>query len=346
MGAVKREKQKLKAWVRRNSIDDSALSHLLQFTYRFFSKHLVQAFASFLGTVVIAVMVGVGYYGVFFWVTTVVYAVILFFIAIANDHITGKIKDVKTFQDALFELGDVQRAWADWLQESASAFCQVKLSPDGKMSEETEKYVELVLKKIDFQAAAEAVCNSLKTFLSIDHHHADVYVTVFQQIELDGQTFCKMIASSERCDSASFGHPYPIPRYTQDMYGTIEYHSYLFALNKNDISVLVNHDEVERAFRFHDKCVEREGEIEQYLGIPISPKGLGVTFLLQVDTAVPGKFGNDRHSMKEFAKNNIYPFAQFLRMVYEEGRTIEQLINRLKEEKGVGTDNETRGDPA
>lgn len=141
-----------------------------------------------------------------------------------------------------------------------------------------------------------------------------------------------MIAYSEKHEPTSFDKKYKIPdhaEFSEDLFGKIEYHSYLFASGRKDISVLVNRNEVKKAFILHDYCGDREDKIAQYICIPISPVGLGVTFLLQIDTVTPGKFGSDEHSMMEFVNNVIYPFAQFLHMIYEEGRTIEQLTCKL-----------------
>ena len=83
----------------------------------------------------------------------------------------------------------------------------------------------------------------------------------------------------------------------------------------------------------HKDNKEREEKIQQYICFPISIAKSGVLFLLQVDTCVKGLFGCDNDSVKEFVANYVYPYGQFLHMVYEEQRTIEQLRSIYYEEK-------------
>ena len=75
--------------------------------------------------------------------------------------------------------------------------------------------------------------------------------------------------------------------------------------------------------------MQEEENIQQYICIPITPSNMDVTFLLQLDTCVKDYFGDSIESVNEYIIENIYPFAQFLYMIYEEARTIEQLRMRV-----------------
>lgn len=158
--------RRLTEWVRKKGTEDTAFAHFIQFVYLFFANSYVQAIVSIVGTVVIAVMIGQAYYGIWFWVASGLYAI----------------------------------------------------------------------------------------------------VTSFHTRELVKDAFC-----------------------------------------------------------VHEACAERENGIHQYICIPISPAGLGVTFLLQVDTNEQGLFGSSKTAVNDFGKNTIYPYAQLLHMIYEQSRVIEQL---------------------
>lgn len=298
---------------------DSASKHFILFVYLFYSNTLVQAIISLLGTVLIAVFIGKSYYGVFFWIICVFYCVSVLLIGLANDHIQGKIKDTIFFQNALYGISTVLRAWAISLQKSAKELQNTDL--------QTEKNaVKNSLSKIDFQTAAFTVCEYLNNYLTRNLGPDDIYVTVYQKYQTDNGFSCKMIAHSGNHEPTSYGIEYPIPLFEEHSLGSIEFHTYIFASEKKDIQVFADHKSIIEKFKIHEGCEARENNIEQYIGIPISPAKLGVTFLLQVDTPVPKLFGKTTSDVEEFARNMIYPFSQFLHMIYEQGRTINQLI--------------------
>jgi hypothetical protein len=189
-----------------------------------------------------------------------------------------------------------------------------------------KKFVERSLNKADFQTAACTVCEKLRDFLTEGIDRDAVYITVYQRYDEKGCDLCRMIAYSSTHEPTSYENRYPIPAFSKDNLKKIEYHTYIFSEGRKDIIILPDYQAVQDAFIIHPGCEIRERQITQYICVPISPAKQGVTFLLQVDTNVPGLFGKDYGSIEEFAKNTIYPFAQFLHMIYEEARTTKQLI--------------------
>ena len=308
---------RLTEWIRIEGQKDSATGHLIQFTYRLFANTYIQAITSILGTVIIGVLIGIGSYGRLFWICVVLYVVFTLLIAWANNHIQNKIRDTKTFQSALYGMGATMRSWAISLQKAAKYLKNTK--------EEKDINILKQLGDTDFQSAAFAVCQTLSSYLSKSGENDDVYVTVYQRINRDS---CKMIAHSADHEVSNYGIEYPIPAPSSDnLFGKIEYHSYVFYSGKKEITSFHTHEQVMKAFVIHGNSEEREGDIQQYICIPISPAKLGVTFLLQVDTNVPNFFGDNEKAVNDFAKNIIFPYAQFLHMVYEQSRMIEQLVS-------------------
>lgn len=309
--------RRLTEWVRKKGTEDTAFAHFIQFVYLFFANSYVQAIVSIVGTVVIAVMIGQAYYGIWFWVASGLYAIATLLIAWANQHIRQKIKDTKAFQNALYGLGATLRCIAIPLQKCAK---QLKKTDSKKRIAYIKTNCE-----IDFQSAAFAVCEKLRDTLSQKEEKDDVYVTVFQKKEENGSAYCKMIAYSAKHEVSSYDTQYPILPEHKDMFGKIEYHTYVFAAGIKEVTSFHTRELVKDAFCVHEACAERENGIHQYICIPISPAGLGVTFLLQVDTNEQGLFGSSKTAVNDFGKNTIYPYAQLLHMIYEQSRVIEQL---------------------
>lgn len=309
--------RRLTEWVRKKGTEETAFAHFVQFTYLFFSNSYIQAIVSIVGTVVIAVMIGLAYYDIWFWVASGFYVVATFLIAWANQHVRQKIKDTQAFQNALYGLGATLRCMAIPLQKCAKTL----------RNTDSKKRVACIKSntEIDFQSAAFAVCEKLRDTLSRKEEKDDVYVTVFQKKEENGNSYCKMIAHSAKHEVSGYDTQYPILPEHKEMFGKIEYHTFVFAAGIKEVTSFHTHELVQEAFCVHEARAEREKSIHQYICIPISPAGLGVTFLLQVDTNERGLFGMSKTAVDNFGKNTIYPYAQLLHMIYEQSRVIEQL---------------------
>ncbi|OUN10858.1 hypothetical protein [Flavonifractor sp. An91] len=315
---MKKRKQPCSDWIRKKGTEDTVVAYLIQFIYHLFANSYIQAFVSIIGTVVIAVMIGKSYYGKWFCVAVFIYTIATFLIAWANEHIRQKIKDTKVFQGTLYGLSATLRSMAITLQKCAKNLKKAKTS---------EKATQIVLNsEIDFQAAAFAVCEKLHDTLSRKEEKDDVYVTVFQKKEENNSAYCRMIAYSAKHEVSSYDTKYSIPPKEKAQLGKIEYHTYVFAKGIKEVTSFHTKELVQKAFRVHESRENREKEIQQYICIPISPAGLGVTFLLQVDSNEQGFFGSSKSAVDDFAKNTIYPYAQLLHMIYEQSRVIEQLI--------------------
>ena len=327
---MKDRKRSCSEWVRKKGNENSMSAYLIQFTYHFFANIYIQAIVSIVGTVVIAVMIDKSYYGTGFWITTCFYIFATVMIAWANQHIRAKIKDTKIFQSTLYGLSATLRSMAIALQKYAKKLEEAKTvekkTNSRKKSQDRRERKQIVEdSEIDFQTAAFTVCEKLHDTLSRKDEKDDVYVTVFQKKTERASAYCRMIAYSAKHEVSSYNAKYPIPPKEKALFGKIEYHTYVFAKEKKEVTTFHTQEEVQEAFCVHEACEDREKEIQQYICIPISPAGLGVTFLLQVDTNEQGFFGSSKSAVDDFAKNTIYPYAQLLHMIYEQSRVIEQL---------------------
>lgn len=319
MTCIKKKIQQIKSWIRTESRTDSAISDLIRFFYKVASHSYCQVIVSIVETTILGIFIEKDYYGLFFWITLVLYTIMMILIAWANEHIRDKIKDNKTFQSALFGLSTVLKSWAINMQKTAKGL-------NGIDVRENRQTVERLLNAMDLQTAAFAVCEKLHDFLTRNGNPDDVYITVFQRYKDGGKNMCRMIAYSGNHEPTSYDVKYEIPEYSEDLLGNIEYHTYIFASGNKDVTSFPNPESLSKVFKFHPGCENRESRIQQLICIPISPAKKGVTLLLQVDTSISGVFGSTDTAVDEFAKNTVYPFAQFLHMMYEQVRVIDQLI--------------------
>lgn len=308
----------VKLFARKHTKHDSAISHFISFLYQVFSNELADAIISIIGTVIIGIMTSINYYGLGFYLVIFVYILCVLLMALAKRHQNEKLHNLHMLKQALIGGTYILREWAIELQKSAKTICSLK-----RRSPEAMKNA---VASINFQSAAFVVCENLCDTLCKYCDNDNIYITVYQKYSDSNVTKCKMIAYSGKYEPSTFNETYIIPDDSTGLLGEIEYHTYLFSTNKTDMVTLPDKESIRKCFVLHQKSSEREEVLQQYIAIPIAPAKLGVTFLLQVDTNISELFGKDSESVKNFAKTAIYPFAQFLHMVYEQSRTVEQLI--------------------
>lgn len=316
--------KRVRKFALEKSMDGTLFASIILLLYRLFTSVIVDAIITILGTVVIAIMIGRGYYRWPFWICVFVYMILVVLMAWAKGYQKERLKEYRILKQALLGVDGTLRMWSDELHNHANAIMNLKIK--------TQSYIREEAEKIDFQHACFLVCNNIWTRLTKYYENENIYVTVFQKNkQFDKRTneeksTCRMIAYSGNTIPSSFNEVYKIPTYTDDLKGTVEYHSYLFSANNTNICVLPDRESVKKNFVIHQRCAEREEAIQQYIGIPIAPAGLDVTFILQVDTNIPNLFGKDKEEVTLLAQTAIYPFAQFLHMTYEELRMIAQIV--------------------
>lgn len=312
----------IKKFALEKSKEGTALGSLVLFLYQLFSNAIMNASINVVGTVFIAVMIGIGHYGIDFILCVTFYTIGVLFGALAKAYQQKRLIENRTLKQSLFAVNGTLRGWSIQLNKCAESIFNSK----SKSIREKHRIAD----GIDFQKAAFTVCDNLCNCLTKYYENDNIYITVFQRQKTLQSDSCLMIAYSGGVIPSSFHDIYEIPLDVSDLLGKIEYHSYLFGDNKTDIAVLPDQKSVSEHFVPHPKRAEREKGIQQYIAVPIAPAGLDVTFILQVDTNIPGLFGKNYEDVLIMAKTAIYPFAQFLHMIYEESRLIEQFIGGRK----------------
>ena len=181
-----------------------------------------------------------------------------------------------------------------------------------------------LLSVTSFQQASFAVCEHLRSFLSTKTGHDDIYITIFQQEIINNKSVCRMIAYSCPYEPSHYGKIYDVGKYSENDLTKVEFFRYLFSIQKKEPTCLATNEQIVSNFKKHEtrsKNIEyREDYLQQYIGVPITIAKQGVVFLLQVDTVTKDLFGTNEKELKEFANSAIYPFAQFLHMMYEQQR--------------------------
>ena len=325
--------KRVRAWLLEQKRAENGFSAFITFLYRSFSSAYTEAIISLVGTIGIGIMTAKSYYEWPFLVVVFVYVLTILLSAWAKCYGRERVSEANSFKRALLGIDVVLRHWAVKMQKCAKTLNNHK-------NDNNDKIFETDLAAVAFQEAAFVVCQDLHKELTKYCEDEDVYVTVYQKM-LDGNdSVCKMIAFSETHEPSTYHNKYPIPIYSQAQYGEIEYHTYLFAINRTDISVLTNPEEVKEAFKIHTMAAERELQIQQYISVPGTPAGQRVSFLLQIDTKIPSFFGEDRESVEKYAKTVVYPYAQFLHMAYEQERTLDYLYEIICDKQYIS---EARG---
>lgn len=316
----------INTFVLESSRKKGAVGDLIRFAYKFFSHEWVDIITSITGTVIIALLIGCGDYSIRLVIACTIYVVLLLLSTWAKAY---KHKIHKNLIDSSKSLNSLSNIIDSWQYDLYS--CAKKINQN---KDKDQEVIAAFLSDLSFQSAAFYVCRSIRELVAEQYqiNIDDVYITVFQRIQSASSDVCKMIAYSCTQEPTTYGHSYTIPKRVKNK--KIEFHTYKFAMNETNITVALNRTEVEKCFVMHQDNLEREEKIQQYICFPIAIAKSGVLFLLQIDTSVEGLFGNDTDSAKKFVANNVYPFGQFLHMVYEEQRTIEQLreINYGKKE--------------
>ncbi len=298
---------------------DGLCGTTIQWLFHLFSNNFFQAFVTIIGTVGIGLMMAFQYFGVMLYILIGIYVLSILLMAWADTYLREQLVESRNLTQALQGINVELRQWAMVLQELAKKIRQLP-------KKNRRQFLEQILNDFNVQKAAIDVCQNLHQHLTKYCKNENIYITIFQKQVVNNETTCRMIAHSENYTPNSYDTVYPIPSKSEAIMGQVEYHSYIFAKNITTINILSNQTRVQSIFKMHEDSIEREQNIQQYIGVPISITKQGVTLLLQIDTNQQGLFGENEIAVRNFANLAIYPYAQFLHLVYEEYRVISELI--------------------
>ena len=123
---------------------DNAFSYLIHFLYEAFSNEIFNAVANIFGTVVIAIFISLGYYGLWFGLGVALYIIIIFLSALSRNYARHRQKQLRMYTQSLYGLDEILRAWADSLEKTAAHI---------KGAELFER-IDPFLEDVDLQSAA------------------------------------------------------------------------------------------------------------------------------------------------------------------------------------------------
>ena len=312
--------QNIKQFAIKHASKETTFSGFIVFLFGIFTNEFTDVIITIISTLILGGMYAKKYFGKWFIISAIIYCILLLFSAIAKKYYREKLFESKMNRQALMGISEVLRAWSVCLQKCARSIAA---------SNKTKNEIKLALRNANFQSVAFTVCEKLHTNLTKYCESEDVYITIYQKYKIKNKSFCKMIAYSINNEPATFNEEYLIPMSSEGQLGKVPYHSYLFSLNSTNIDVLSTSDAINDKFIIHEKNRSREECLQQYIAIPIAPAKQGVIFLLQIDTCKEKLFGNNKNEVERFIQTAIYPYAQFLHMIYEESRVLEQLQGRI-----------------
>lgn len=316
--------QKIRDFALKHSSTDSAFSSFLILLYKIYISEFTQVINSILGTIVIGIMLACKYFKFGFYVAVILYLITLSLSTIANKYKNERVLETKMLNQSLLGISQILCSWSICLQKCAKKLVN---------SKKNKREIDLILCDVDFQTAAFTVCQKLHNNLTKYCNNYDIYITVYQKYKKGNENYCKMIAYSTENEPSSFGEEYLIPNYSEDLIGKIPYHSYLFSLDSTNFAILPNYEAIKKCFVTHKINEEREADLQQYIGLPISIAKQGVSFILQVDTCKKSLFGNNKKEIESFVKTVLLPYPHFLHMIYEEARIILEVEGGINNEK-------------
>jgi hypothetical protein len=165
----------------------------------------------------------------------------------------------------------------------------------------------------DFQALAMEVCKSINHTISDKIKECSCQVTIMQRIKLsDDKDGCKMLGYSNKYEKepASFHTEFKLKGKDKTIFQKI------FCNTETTTIILKNRKEVTKEFIELKTSKTREGDICQYIGIPIKSNRNLIEFVLQVDVSIPGILGKNNKEIFQFSEM-IMPYANLLSMQYE-----------------------------
>jgi len=312
---------------------DTAFGHFVMFTIRMLRHYLSQVILSFLGTVIIAVLIALQRYDFLFWITIILYCFLLYGISACKEYDKSLQEDTK---NELSRTIKKNKDLLDIVQEERNLVnsLEVLQTSAGKNIYRVARQVKHQGWKIEipqirevfgFQRMCMETCKELYNLCKSKNLDADYYITVYQRIEGTEKSHdnCRMIAFANKDGSEplSYHRQYPLKN---DEGNTKEpLHSRIFLEKEVKNWVLFGKKEIDDNFVWHPENQSREKEIKAYIGIPVSVCNRKISFLLQLDSDNEKGFGNDKNESQNFANQIARPYALYLSMIYEFDRMNE-----------------------
>lgn len=340
--------EKLKAFIRK----DTAPAHLLAAIIRMLRHWFSQAILSLLGTIGIALLIGIQRYDWLFWVACLLYFLLVVGIAFCKEY------ELSVHKDLVYENDSLKKEKMELMEKllKSKAITQsltVMHASAGKDIYRIARQVKhagwidsigSMREVFGFQKMCMQACREVYRFCKQQHPEFEYYVTLFQRIESEGNSKdrCRMIAFANKdgTEPLSYRDEYIINGKKKSD-SRLHLHTRIFAEDELKNYVIIDPEEIKKIFVFHEKNKTREDQIKAYIGVPAKVCNRGVTFLLQIDCNCKSGFGEDQSEAEDAAEAIFKPYVSFLSMIYEFDRMNEMTDNHISRIRGGSANDKT-----
>lgn len=323
--------ERLHAW----SQNDTALAHLVRFAFHLLRHWMCHVIISVIGTVIIALLIGLQTINALFWSACGIYLLLLIGTAICKNYDDSNVTAVwhKYLQEQESTRNkQIQIEKLDNEVKSLTTITSISSKKIYRVAREIkhtgwEKTIKDYRNFYGFQEISFAVCREVFALIESHFGISNHWVTIYQRFERkNGGEYCKMIGyyNLNYQEPSSYQNEYPLK---QKRKKKPEYHTYLMQKSESTIAVLPNKQKIEEKFIFHQESNDREQRLQQYIGLAETVCNRGVFFVLQIDTETENGFGNTEEEIREFAEKYLKPYGILLAMHYETDRLFEVCYN-------------------
>lgn len=325
---------------------DTAFSHFLRFLFHFLRHWLSQVIISIIGTIIIALFIGLQRFNLWFYVSCAIYLALLIGTAICKGYDKSTLVEAQNTTRKYSEELSISEKEVAMLNETLMSMTTI-MSVESKhiyrvargikhkgWSKKLEDYRE----QYSFQLEAIAICEEVYKIINKQFGITDHWVTIYQRFEDKGGDYCKMIGYY----NAGYQEPSSYPNEYKLKIGKkkVELHTRLLAKSESSIEILVTPEEIKKEFKYHKESESREQKLKQYIGIAETVCHRSATILLQIDTNKENGFGESKDKIIEFVRTYIKPFVVLLVLHYENNRLFEMCYNHAFDHSMITQDQE------
>ncbi|HEX9063444.1 MAG TPA: hypothetical protein VF941_25000, partial [Clostridia bacterium] len=183
------------------------------------------------------------------------------------------------------------------------------------------------LENISYQDICILICHGLYEIIKNVTGEEGHQVSMLKKFNTSKikKEYIKMVAFGNKSMSAPAVFK---KKYYLNENGKKYYHQRIFENNINKTYILINADSIKKEFIENTDNIERDGRIQQYIGIPIYCEDNGVVSLLQIDTDIENMFGKTEKEVEDFFKP-FMPYAHQLLLNYYRDKLVNCLIKKV-----------------
>lgn len=291
---------------------------------KIFSSELVAAIVNIVIPAIISIL-GVKYNNSIYWWISIL---CLMFVIISFNVTTVIIKNKINKRDSLLNI--ISRCFYDQMLINEKAANNI-YRLNKRIAKYTKENKQLVNKSVfdqiaDFQTISFTICESIHKMLTSEYgKEIKCEVTLMKKNIKTSKI--NMIAFSNNDNKAP--STYNVTYNTKNSDDSNILFVKLFGDLNAEIKCIPDREQVRKSFIKLNGSEKREGEICQYIGIPIKTNRKNIELLLQIDVSKENIFGKTSENMLSFAKNVLYPYAVLLHKSYERDLIFNQYYDLI-----------------